>query len=294
MRTLIRTTLLACVFTVAGVHAQTARPQQPTPQQPPAAQQPQAQQPQAPGPNERRDYNLGPGDTIRIAVYQNPDLTLETRITESGFITYPLLGRVQLAGLRVDQAEKTISDGLLRGNFIKNPQVTVIVLQVRGNQAAVLGQVNRPGRYPLEAAGLKLSDMIAIAGGIAPGGSDVVTLTGTRSNRPYRLELDLPLLFSAQSSAENPVIQDGDVIYIDRMPMVYIYGEVQRPGAFRLERDMSVMQALAMGGGLTQRGTEKGMRVHRRGPDGKVAVIQPTMDDKVRNGDVIYVRESLF
>lgn len=289
-RTLIRTAALALACAIAGAHAQTARPQQPpTPQQPP-----QAQQPQTPTASERRDYNLGPGDTIRIAVYQNPDLTLETRITESGFITYPLLGRVQLAGLRVDQAEKAIADGLLRGNFIKSPQVSVVVLQVRGNQAAVLGQVNRPGRYPLEAAGLKLSDLIAIAGGIAPGGSDVVTLTGTRGGKAYRAELDLPLLFSAQSSAENPVIQDGDVIYIDRMPMVYIYGEVQRPGAFRLERDMSVMQALAMGGGLTQRGTEKGMRVHRRGPDGKVSVLQPGMDDKARNGDVIYVRESIF
>lgn len=244
--------------------------------------------------SERRDYNLGPGDAIRISVYQNPDLTLETRISESGFVSYPLLGRVQLAGQRVDQAEKTIADGLLKGNFIKNPQVTVIVLQVRGNQASVLGQVNRPGRYPLEAAGLKLSDLIAIAGGIAPTGSDVVTLTGTRGGKAYRQELDLPTLFSTQSNADNPVIQDGDVIYVDRVPTVYIYGEVQRPGAVRLERDMSVMQALAVGGGLTLRGTEKGMRVHRRGPDGKVAVIQPAMDDKLRNGDVVYVRESLF
>lgn len=288
MRTLIRIMTMACTLALASVHAQPARPQAPQPVQP------QVQPQQAPAPGERRDYNLGPGDAIRIAVYQNPDLTLETRISESGFISYPLLGRVQLAGLRVDQAEKTIADGLLRGNFIRNPQVTVIVLQVRGNQASVLGQVNRPGRYPLEAAGLKLSDLIAIAGGIAPSGSDVVTLTGTRNGRAFRQELDLPLLFSAQSTADNPVIQDGDVIYVDRVPTVYIYGEVQRPGAFRLERDMSVMQALAMGGGLTQRGTEKGMRVHRRGPDGKVAVLQPAMDDKVRNGDVIYVRESLF
>lgn len=290
MRTSIRTFLSALVLVMAG-----AACAQPRPQSPQAAPQAQAQQPQRPAvPGERRDYSLGPGDAIRISVYQNPDLTLETRISESGFISYPLLGRVQLAGLRVDQAEKTIADGLLRGNFIKNPQVTVIVLQVRGNQAAVLGQVNRPGRYPLEAAGLRLSDLIAIAGGIAPTGSDVVTLTGTRNGQPFRQELDLPLLFSAQSTVENPVIQDGDVIYVDRVPTVYIYGEVQRPGAFRLERDMSVMQALAMGGGLTQRGTEKGMRIHRRGPDGKVAVLQPSMDEKVRNGDVIYVRESLF
>jgi polysaccharide biosynthesis/export protein len=243
---------------------------------------------------EKRDYNLGPGDTIRISVYQNPDLTLETRISESGFISYPLLGRVQLGGQLVEQAEKTLANGLLKGNFIKNPQVTVIVLQVRGNQASVLGQVNRPGRYPLETIGLKLSDLIAIAGGIAGTGSDLVSLTGTRNNKPYRLEIDMPTLFSTQATTENPVILDGDVIYVDRVPVVYIYGEVQRPGAVRLERDMSVMQALAVGGGLTLRGTEKGLRVHRRGADGKVVISQPAMDDKLRNGDVIYVRESLF
>ena len=90
------------------------------------------------------------------------------------------------------------------------------------------------------------------------------------------------------------MVAGGDVIYVHRGPVFYIYGEVQRPGVIRLERGMTVMQALATGGGLTQRGTEKGMRVHRRGPDGKVQVIQPSMDDQVRDGDVVYVRESLF
>ena len=76
--------------------------------------------------------------------------------------------------------------------------------------------------------------------------------------------------------------------------MVYIYGEVQRPGPMRLERDMTVMQALATGGGLNLRGTEKGLRVHRRDADGKLQVIEPKMDDLLRDGDVVYVRESLF
>jgi len=84
------------------------------------------------------------------------------------------------------------------------------------------------------------------------------------------------------------------VVWVDRGPVVYIYGEVQRPGAMRLERGMTVMQALATGGGLTQRGTEKGMRVHRKTADGKVQVVQPSMDDALRDGDVVYVRESLF
>jgi polysaccharide export outer membrane protein len=81
---------------------------------------------------------------------------------------------------------------------------------------------------------------------------------------------------------------------VDRQPQIYIYGEVQRPGPIRLERNMTLMQALATGGGLTQRGTEKGIRVHRRDASGSVQAITPGMDDRVQDGDVVYVRESLF
>ena len=97
------------------------------------------------------EYRLGPGDVVRVSVYQNPDLTLETRISESGVASYPLLGTVRLGGNTVSQAEKLIADGLRNGNFVKQPQVSVMLLQVRGSQASVLGQVNRPGRYPIEA-----------------------------------------------------------------------------------------------------------------------------------------------
>ena len=109
-----------------------------------------------------------------------------------------------------------------------------------------------------------------------------------------RAEVDLPRLFAPGGGAADLVLRNGDTIWVDRQPLVYIYGEVQRPGPMRLERGMTVMQALASGGGLTQRGTEKGIRVHRKADDGSVQVLQPTMDDKVRDGDVVFVRESLF
>ena len=242
----------------------------------------------------RNEYMLGAGDVLRVSVYQNPDLSVETRVSEAGVISYPLLGSVRVGGLTVTDVEKRIADGLRSGNFVKQPQVTVLVMQVRGNQVSVLGQVNRPGRYPLEVADSRLTDVLAAAGGIAAGGADVITLVGTRNGQPYRAEIDLPRAMSAARTANDLQVLNGDVIWVDRAPMVYIYGEVQRPGALRLERSMTVMQALATGGGLTQRGTEKGMRVHRRGPDGKVQVTQPTMDDLLRDGDVVYVRESLF
>jgi polysaccharide export outer membrane protein len=106
--------------------------------------------------------------------------------------------------------------------------------------------------------------------------------------------VDLPALFTPSGQGRDVDILHGDTVWVDRQPQVYIYGEVQRPGPLRLERGMTLMQVLATGGGLTPRGTEKGIRVHRRGPDGRLLVVQPAMDDTVREGDVVHVRESLF
>jgi polysaccharide export outer membrane protein len=240
------------------------------------------------------EYRLGAGDVVRITVFQNPDLTLETRVTEAGIVSYPLLGTVRLGGLSVTNAEKLISDGLRNGNFVKSPQVTLVVLQVRGNQASVLGQVNRPGRYPLEVADMRLTDLLAMAGGTATTGADLVVVTGTREGKPFRQEVDLPSVFAPGGAGKDVFILNGDSIFVERQPLVYIYGEVQRPGPMRLERDMTLLQALATGGGLTLRGTAKGIVVHRKSAGGKVEVIQPGMTDPVREGDVVFVRESLF
>jgi polysaccharide export outer membrane protein len=241
-----------------------------------------------------RDYIVGTGDVLRVLVYQSPDLTLEARVSESGSISYPLLGQVRVAGLSVSQVESEITLGLQKGNFLRQPQVTVQVLQVRGNQVSVLGLANRPGRYPIDVVGMRLTEMVALAGGVAPGGSDIVTLSGEREGKPFRTEIDLPALYGRKSRGEDPVLRNGDVVYIDRAPTIYIYGEVQRPGQFRLERDMNVRQALAAGGGLTLRGTEKGLSLERRAEDGGLAVVRPTMADRLQDGDVLYVRESLF
>jgi polysaccharide export outer membrane protein len=257
----------------------------------PAAAQAPAAPAAAPAANE---YRLGSGDVIRISVYQNPDLTLETRVTEAGVISFPLLGGVRLGGKSVTEAEKLIADGLRTGNFVKQPQVTIVVMQVRGNQASVLGQVNRPGRFPIEVADMRLTDLLAMAGGVSPNGADMLVVTGTRNGQPFRTVVDLPGLFAAGGRDKDMLVLNGDTVWVERQPVVYIYGEVQRPGPMRLERDMTVMQSLATGGGLTQRGTEKGIRVHRKGADGKVQIITPVMDDRMQDGDVIYVRESLF
>ena len=124
------------------------------------------------------DYPLSAGDSIRVQVFQNPDLTVETRVSENGSITYPLIGAVDLGGLSIAAAEKKIADALQKGGFIRQPQVNIVLTQIRGNQVSVLGQVNRPGRFPLETANTHLSDMLAIAGGTTQGGDDSAIVTG--------------------------------------------------------------------------------------------------------------------
>ena len=239
-------------------------------------------------------YRLATGDVIRVTVFQNADLTLEARVSETGVISYPLLGSVNIGGLTLPQAEKRIADGLREGNFVKQPQVSILVTQVRGHQVSVLGQVGRPGRYPLELADTKLTDIIATAGGIGANGADTVVLIGRRNGQPYRAEFDLPAIFGSSRRGEDVILQNGDLIWVERAPVIYLYGEVQRPGSLRLERGMSVVQALAGAGGITPRGTVKGLRVHRRDADGKVQVMEVQMNDSLRSDDVVYVRESIF
>lgn len=240
------------------------------------------------------DYPLGSGDAIKIQVFQNPDLTIETRVAESGVVTYPLIGTVQLGGLSIAAAEKKIADALQRGGFLQKPQVNIALQQIRGNQVSVLGQVARPGRFPLETANTRLSDMLANAGGATPGGDDIVIITGVRAGQPFRKQVDIPSLFLADSAQDDLLLQGGDTIYVHRAPVFYIYGEAQRPGAFRIERGMTVMQALAQGGGPTARGSEKRLRLHRKTAQGTTVQIEPQLTDPVHPDDVLYVKESIF
>jgi len=215
-------------------------------------------------------------------------------LSESGEISFPLIGVVKLGGLSVPNAQKRIAKALLDGKFVLRPQVNIQLVQIRSSQISVLGQVGRPGRYPIEGQGTRVSEMIALAGGVAQGGSEVVTLVGTRDGKQVKYSIDLPAVLQAGRTQSDVVVADGDILYVDRAPILYIYGEVGRPGQARLESGMTVRQALASSGGITPRGTQRGLRIHRRDPDGTLRVIEPKMDDLVERDDVIFVKESLF
>jgi polysaccharide export outer membrane protein len=247
----------------------------------------------APGADARAE-TLGPGDMVRISVFRNPDLLTETRVSERGSIVFPLIGEIPVTGLTPTQLSERIAEKLRNGKFVVNPEVTTAIAQVNSRQVSVLGNVNKPGRYPLDASTGKLTDLLALAGGISPTGADTVTVISSRDGKTVQTEVDLPAMIRSADLGQNVELQAGDTVFVNRAPMIYIYGEVQKAGAYRVEPHMTVMQALAMGGGLTVRGTERGVRIHRRGKDGNVRQIDARLTDEVRTDDVIYVRESLF
>jgi polysaccharide export outer membrane protein len=236
---------------------------------------------------------LGPGDVLKISVYGNPDLGLETRVSEAGTITFPLIGPVALGGLSTAAAEKKISSQLETGGFLKAAQVNIIVTQLQSQQVSVLGQVNRPGRYPIDGK-RTLLDLLALAGGISVDGADTVNLIRKRNGAVTKDVVDVVQMVRTGELSQDFELAGNDILFIERAPRFYIYGEVQRPGLFKLERNMSVVQALSAGGGLTARGTERGISIKRRGADGKLQTREAKHDDLLQADDVVYVKESLF
>ncbi len=240
------------------------------------------------------DYTLAAGDLLRVHVYQQPDLSMEVRVQDNGQLSYPLIGPLQLAGLSVVQAERLIEAGLRSGQFLRHPQVSISVVQVRGHLVSVLGHVQRPGRFPIEKPGLRLSELLAQAGGVTAIGADGLVLLGTRRGVPFRQQVELASLFEADDRQQDLIVENGDVVFVDRAPVVYLYGEVQRPGPVRLERQMTVLQALAASGGPTPRGTMRGLKVTRRVSDGALQSWVPELSAPLQPGDVLHIPESLF
>ena len=238
------------------------------------------------------DLPLGTADVMKITVYNNPDLTTEARVSEAGFVTFPLLGQVAVAGLAPAAAQKKIAALLESGGFVKKPQVNILVTLIQSQQVSVLGLVNRPGRFPIDASRSVL-DVLALAGGVNGEGGDVISVLRKRNGATTKDTIDLEQMVRSGTTGELD-LAGGDVVYVERAPRFFIYGEVQRPGLFRLERSMTVLQALAAGGGLTPRGTERGLRIKRRDAAGKLQILEAQHDDLVRPDDVVYVKESLF
>ena len=243
------------------------------------------------------EYTLGPGDIVRITVYNSPDLTTEAEVSQSGTIGFPLIGEVKVGGLTRAQAEREIAARLRKGGFVSKAHVNMMVTQYRSQQVSVIGEVNKPGKYPINQVAT-LTDAIAMAGGITPKGSYMVTvIRKEEGGKTAQYAINFKnLLDGADGGAQsrNIRISPEDVIYVAPAPVFYIYGEVRSPGAYPLQPDMTVRQALSLGGGLTPRGSERGIQVDRKGSRGEVITQSARLTDRVRPDDVLQVPEGWF
>jgi polysaccharide export outer membrane protein len=237
------------------------------------------------------DYPLGAGDLLKVTVFDHPELASELRVSEAGAITFPLLGEVKAAGLSVHQLERTLASGLANGGFVRQAQVSVLIEDYQSQRFSVLGQVNKPGQYPLMTKTNVMTALAAAGGPINLVAADEATLLRRDGTH---LGVDLISLFQGDPR-QNLTLSAGDTLYVPKAAQFYIYGAVQHPGVYRLERGMTVSQAISAGGGLTPRGSDRRVVVRRREYKGsKEHEVSLDASDLVQPDDVLRVKESLF
>lgn len=236
------------------------------------------------------DYRLGPGDLLKISAFGYPDLATDARVSQSGTITFPMVGSVTVAGMDTRSVEDMLAKRLSDGGFIKQAQVSVLVMEYQSQKVSVMGQVAKPGQYFLKNT-TRLLDVLAEAGGVVNGiAGDQATLVRADGTR---VSIDLPALFDGDPT-QNPPVASGDTINVPRAPQFYIYGEVRQPGVYRLERNMTISRAITAGGGLTPKGSERRTVIKRRDSSGKERQLSASNYGMLQPDDVLYVKESLF
>ncbi len=209
---------------------------------------------------------LGPDDLVEVSVYNVPELTTKARVNERGSLYLPLIGYVAVGGLTLDQAQALVEKHLSEGGFVKDPHVSILVTQPGAQGASILGQVNKPGVYPVS-AGARLFDVVSAAGGLTDKAGRSLTVT-------HRDQPDKPVVIDLARNLEdkpesNVAIFPGDTIVVRKADIVYVVGDVGRPSGFLMESGhLTVLQAIALAGGTTHTAKLSGARLIHKGPDG--------------------------
>ena len=222
-----------------------------------------------------RDYRIGPGDVLKITVWGHEDLTRNAVVAANGRMPFPLIGDVPVANLTPTQLEVRMRE--LLGDYVVAPQVTVVVQEYRSQKVFVLGEVEKPGTYALTSqAQATLLDILSQAGGPSKtAGRQIIVVRFPKSDAPVApgaagsqtLKANLKALLDGDKR-ENIALESGDTIYVPKLTSFFVLGEVKRPGAFSLEKDTTVLEAITLAGGFTERAAPSVARVLRKGPDG--------------------------
>jgi polysaccharide biosynthesis/export protein len=209
---------------------------------------------------------LGTGDLVEVSVYNVPELSTKARVSSEGDIYLPLVDYVRVGGLTADQAQAAIQQKLSDGGFVKNPHVSVFVQEYASQGASVLGEVARPGIYPVMGQ-QRLFDVISAAGGFTEKAGQSITVT--HRNQPEK-PVTVPLARNAIDNAEGNVpVYPGDTIVVRKGDVVYVVGEVGKPSGFLMDGGhLTVLQVIALAGGTTRVAKLSGTRILRKSPTG--------------------------
>jgi polysaccharide export outer membrane protein len=209
---------------------------------------------------------LEAGDLVEVAVYNVPELTTKARVSSKGEIYLPLIDYVHVADLTAEEAEGLIQKRLSDGGFVKNPHVTLFVDQYASQGASVLGEVAKPGVYPVPGE-QRLFDLISAAGGFTEKAGRGITVTHRdQPEKPVTVALSRNVSDNPESNV--PVLP-GDTIIVRKADLVYVVGDVGRPSGFLMDSGhLTVLQAIALAGGTTRTANLGGARIIRKGPDG--------------------------
>ena len=248
------------------------------------------------------DYLIGPQDVLTIQVYDQADLGGKYSVEADGTFSFPLIGRVKAGGQTLRAFEQNLKSKLADGYF-RNPQVTVAIEQYRSQRVFVMGEVRQPGPVPLT-GGMTLIEALARAGSTTSTASGEVAIVRTSQG-----DVRGPVLPDQTSGSEvfrasireleggalsqNLELHDGDTVFVPRAETIYVFGQVRTPGAYGVQANMTVLQALSLAGGVTEHGASGRIRVVRS-EDGAKKEIKVKLTDLVRPGDTVIVPERFF
>jgi polysaccharide export outer membrane protein len=237
---------------------------------------------------------MGPGDSVALHVFGQPDMDTVLGVADDGTIRVPLAGAVQVGGLSAESAARRIERAFKDGGFFIDPHVTLTVTQSLSQRVSVLGEVRQPGRYPVDAK-TSIIDLLAQAGGETEFASDTVYVLRTdAAGAVKRYPINLKSLTGPAASAPAQLLRAGDSVFVPRAEQFFILGEVQKPSMYKLEANLTVLQAISLAGGVTPKGSDRRVEIKRAGKDGQQVVIKPKPNDLVQPDDVIRVKESIF
>ncbi|WP_353228995.1 SLBB domain-containing protein [Novosphingobium sp.] len=235
------------------------------------------------------DYQIGAGDLLSISVYRAQDIGGMVRTAKDGSVIVPGVGAIALDGLTASEAGALIAGEIKRRGILLNPEVTVLVSEVRAHVIQVMGEVGRPGSIPLDAHSMMLSTVLARAGAPIGTGAGNVVVIHPDGTRERFLMADL-----VSGNADRPA-RSGEVLVVAAAGVVYLSGEVGRPGAYPIEKDMTVGQALALAGGFTPNASRSNIKVTHKRVDGeKTVVARADPGSSVEPGDLVMVGRRVF